>query len=289
MKPDRLTLIAFILVVIIGGGNAVAVRFSNAELPPFWGATLRFAAASLVFWSVVSVRRIPIPRGRALQGALLYGFLTIGIYYALLYWALVFIPASLTIVILSISPLLTFFFAWAHKQERFRWQGLLGALIALAGIVLAVGAEIGASLDLLPLLALVAGAAVIAEATVLYKKFPQSDLLMVNALALGMGTIVLAFISRIAGEAWSLPTEQSTWIAYSYLVLAGTVILFYLYLYVLERWTASATSYTFLLFPISTLLLAAWLTDEIISPRFLLGGAIVLLGVWLGAFRQPRK
>ena len=31
------TRIAFVAFVILGGGNAVAVRFSNLGLPPFWG------------------------------------------------------------------------------------------------------------------------------------------------------------------------------------------------------------------------------------------------------------
>jgi hypothetical protein len=44
-RVDRVTLVAFFAVVILGGSNAVAVRFSNFELPPFWGATLRFASA----------------------------------------------------------------------------------------------------------------------------------------------------------------------------------------------------------------------------------------------------
>ena len=32
---DALTLLAFLAVVILGGSNAVAVRFSNFELPPY--------------------------------------------------------------------------------------------------------------------------------------------------------------------------------------------------------------------------------------------------------------
>ena len=39
-RPDRLTLIAFALFVLIGGANGVAVCFSNFELPPFWGAAM---------------------------------------------------------------------------------------------------------------------------------------------------------------------------------------------------------------------------------------------------------
>ena len=35
------------------GGNAVAIRFSNAELPPFWGATIRLGLAAVVLWLIV--------------------------------------------------------------------------------------------------------------------------------------------------------------------------------------------------------------------------------------------
>ena len=60
----RLTYLAFFFVVLFGGSNAVAVRFSNLELPPFWGATLRFGAATLLFWAAVWLKRIPLPRGQ---------------------------------------------------------------------------------------------------------------------------------------------------------------------------------------------------------------------------------
>lgn len=52
------------------GTNFVAVRFSNQELPPFWGAGLRFAAAALVLSAAAALGRFPLPRGRALAGAL---------------------------------------------------------------------------------------------------------------------------------------------------------------------------------------------------------------------------
>ena len=106
---------------------------------------------------IVAIRRIEIPRGRALSGALVYGTLTIGISYAFLYWALVYVPASLAIIFLTLGPLLTFLFAWAHGQESFRWRGLIGALIAFTGILIGLGTEIGSTVPILPLLALVAG------------------------------------------------------------------------------------------------------------------------------------
>jgi hypothetical protein len=42
-----------------------------------------------------------------------------------------------------------------------------------------------------------------------------------------------------------------------------------------------------LLFPVVGVSLAAWLAHETITPLFLAGSAIALLGVWIGAIRQP--
>lgn len=288
-RPDSLVLLAFVFVVLFGGSNAVAVRFSNQDLPPFWGAALRFSAAALIFWAVVWWRRVPVPRGRALWGALLYGTLTIGVFYALLYWSLVSLPAGLSMVVLAISPLLTFFAAVLHRQEAFRWRGLLGALVALAGLLLAVGGQLGGgALPLLPLLALLGAAVSLSEGNVLFKTFPRSDPLVVNALALSAGVPMLLVISALAGEARTLPTTSSAWLANAYLVLFGSTVLFYLYLYVLQRWSASSTAYSFLLFPISATLLGAWLLAEPLTGRFALGGLIVMAGVYLGALRRDQ-
>ncbi len=288
-RTNGLTILAFAIMIVLGGSNAVAVRFSNQELPPFWGAAFRFSTAAVILWAVVLVRRKQIPRGRALLGMVIYGTLTVGVSYAFLYWALVYVTATVTMVVGTLVPLITFFLAWAHGQEKFRWRGLIGALISFGGILFSVGGEIGSSIPLLPLLALLAGGFALAEGSVLIKSYPKSDPVIVNAIALTTGAVILFLLSLIAGEVQSLPGSSTTWIAYTYLVVGGTVMLFYLYLYVLQRWTASATSYSFLLFPVWTILLASWLTDEVLSPRFLLGGVFLLFGVWLGAFSRPRK
>ena len=42
------TFMAFIVLVILGGSNVLAVRFSNLELPPFWGAALRILITGII-------------------------------------------------------------------------------------------------------------------------------------------------------------------------------------------------------------------------------------------------
>ena len=288
-RADNTTLMAFLVLVLVGGSNAVAVRLTISELPPFWGAASRSLGAAAIFGAIVLIRRIALPKGRALLGATLYGALGIGASYAFLYWSIRDIQAGLLMVVLSLGPLLTMFFAVAHRLERFRWRGLVGALIALAGIAVGVGAELGRSVPAPSLLAAVAGAACIAEGSVVYKLFPSEKPLPTNAVAFTAGAAVQLLVSLVAGESWFLPSARRTVAAFAYLVVVGSVLLFYIYLYLLSRWTASATSYAFLLFPVATVVIAALVLNERVSWRFLLGAAIALVGVWVGALRQPAK
>jgi drug/metabolite transporter (DMT)-like permease len=286
---NRSTLAAFVLMVVLAGGNAVAVRLSNSALPPFWGASLRFGAAAFVFWALVIARGLVVPRGRALQGAVLYGVFSVGLAYAFLYWGLLRSPASLAGAVLAFAPLFTLLFATVHGLEELRWQGVIGALVATGGVLLGALGASGGAVHVPSVLALVAGVACLAEATVLFKLFPRSDPLVTNAIALTTGTPLLAVLSRFAGEAWNLPTSPRGWAAVAYLALIGSVAVFYLYLHVLSRWTASATSYSFLLIPVATVVIAALVLGEAITASFLVGAALVLAGVWVGAIQSPPK
>jgi drug/metabolite transporter (DMT)-like permease len=287
--PDSLTLAAFVLMTVIAGANFVAVRFSNRELPPFWGAFMRFTAAAAIFWVILLVMRHKLPRGRALAGALIYGALSFGASYAFLYWGLVYVTAGAAAISLALVPLMTFFFALAHRLEHFQWRVLLGGAIALAGIALAFSDQLG-SVTILPLLALVAGSACIAESNVVIKLSPGSHPVVTNAIGMTLGAAILLVLSAIVGESWKLPEAAATWAAYIYLVAAGSVILFALAIFIIKRWTASATSYSLVLTPFVAVLLGALLANEGVSPLFVLGGALVLLGVWVGALaRVPKR
>jgi drug/metabolite transporter (DMT)-like permease len=165
---------------------------------------------------------------------------------------------------------------------------LVGALIAITGILIGIGGGIGSAPIHIPsILAVAASAACIAEGTVVLKIFPKSHPIVTNALALTVGALLLLGVSFATGEEWVLPAESDTWLAFIYLIFIGSVILFYLYLYVLARWSASATTYSFLLFPVATVLIAAWLAGEIVKMSFIAGGILVLIGVLLGAIKTP--
>ena len=282
-RPERLTIIAFIISTILGGNNAIAVRFSNVELPPFFGAGLRFAAASLILFLIVLVMQLPLPNGRSLIGALIFGALQFGFSYALIYWSLLDVPAGLFQVILALVPLLTFLLAIAHRQESFQWRVLAGGLLAIGGIAVIFSDSLIDNVPLISLLAAVLAAACIAESIVLFKTFPKTHPITTNAVAMGTGAAILFVTSGFARETPHLPNLLPTWTALLYLIFFGSVGTFVLALYVLTRWTASATSYSLVLMPVVTVVSASWIADEPITIALLLGGLFVLLGVYIGA------
>ena len=286
-RPERLTLIAFIISTILGGNNAIAVRFSNVELPPFFGAGIRFAAASQVLFLIVLLLRLPFPNGRSLVGALIFGALQFGVSYALIYWSLLQVPAGLFQVILALVPLLTFLLAIAHRQESFQWRVLIGGLLAVGGIAIIFSNSLIDNVPLLSLLAVVLAAACIAESIVLFKTFPKTHPITTNALAMGMGAAILFVISGLVRETLHFPSLLPTWTSLLYLIFFGSVGTFVLALYVLERWTASATAYSLVLMPIVTVLSASWIADEPITMALLVGGLLVLSGVYVGALAPP--
>ena len=108
-----------------------------------------------------------------------------------------------------------------------------------------------------------------------------------NAVGMATGAVALLAGSLIVGETWALPRHSATVLAFSYLVIAS-VALFVLVLVVVQRWTASASSYIFVLMPPVAVVLGAALGGEPITMATVLGGLAVLTGVNIGALhRRP--
>ncbi len=285
---ERGTVLAFLGVVLFAGVNAVAVRASNAELAPFWGAALRFLLAGAIFWLLVLARRPQLPRGRALRAPIVYGLLAFGLSYAFLYFGLKEAHAGPGQVTLALVPLLTLLLAVAQRQERFELRGLIGAIVSAAGIVVIFNDQLSGDVPLTSLLALLAGAVVVAESGIVARGARGTDPYAMNAVGMTVGVAFLLGLSIISGEPRTLPSQMTTWLAVAYLVTFGSVGVFALALRVLHEWPASKAAYQFLLMPLVTVAVAASLVGDIPSLGFLVGGAIVLVGVYIGAFaRRP--
>ena len=286
---NRLTVLAFVAMVLLAGGNAVGVHIAVQELDPFWAAALRFTAAAAVFWLLMAAFRVPVPTGKGLAGALLYGFVGVFLSFALAFWGLQETPPGAAGLVLALVPLLTMLLAYAHGLERLRLRPALGSLVALGGAGLVLADQLEANVPILSLLAVFGSALCLVETGVIVKLIPRSHPVATNAIALAAGGLLLGVLSLAAGEAWIWPAEQETVIAMAFLVVGGSVVVFGLYVFLLQRWKASTVAYEFLLIPLVNAIYAMVFADEVLSARAIVGGVVILAGVYFGISARDEK
>ena len=286
-RPDAWTLVAFGVLVVLIGANPLAVRFTDRVIPPLWGAGTRLALAAAVFFGYVLIRRIRLPRGRDLLGALLFGVVQFGLGFGLGYWALVRVPASVAGVMLAGVPLFTLAFAVVSRVEVGTLRGLVGALVSIGGIVVILGGGQATDVPWPYLAAMLGFVACLAGGLVIAKALPDVHPAAMNAIGTLVGAMLLLPVSMLLGERAAMPQANLTWAVQLYVALVGSVGVFGLILFVVRRWTATGASYQTVLSPHVTILLAAWLLGEPLSPRLALGTVIVVLGVYVGALSHP--
>ncbi len=280
-----MALLLFVAYSAAAGGNAVGVRFSNQELEPFWGATLRFTLAAALMISVMVAGRHAVPRGRALLGAVLYGLFAFGGAFAFAFYALVELEAGFGQIVLAIVPLVTLLLAAAQGQERITAPAVLGGVLALGGVAVMSGVSFSGELPVGSVLAAVGSAACFSQGALMVKRFPPVNPVSLNAVGMTAGALFLAAVTVVAGDEIALPRQADTWWAVAYMVVIGSGVVFTLYVMLLRHWDASRTNYGFVLIPIFTLLFANWLLDEPVTSGLIGGGLLVVAGVYLGALR----
>lgn len=287
-KAGRLILAAFLLEAVLAGGNGVAIGFSNLELPPLWGAGLRFAIAAMLILAITAVAKVPLPRGKSLLGAVLFGLLQFAGAFGLYYFALVEMLPGLGQTLLALVPLATLILAVAQGQERLRGAAVIGSLIGVVGVGVISRQALQGSVSLPSLLAVLGSVLCFAEALVLVRRLPPIHPLALNAVGMVAAAPVLIAASAIAGEQFALPERLETWIALGYVAVIGSVVVFLLHVWIVQRWGASRTAHVMLLVPFVTVAISAWLLQEPITTGLVIGGLLIIAGVYSGALRPGR-
>jgi drug/metabolite transporter (DMT)-like permease len=162
-------------------------------------------------------------------------------------------------------------------------------LLALAGVAVISEASFGNGMPTLALLAILGAVVCFAEAAVLIRRLPPVHPVTMNAVGMTTGAAFLLAASLVAGEAWQVPQRAATWLSLGYLVVFGSVAVFVLFLVVLKYWAASRAAYVFVISPIVAVVLSAWLDNEPIHAGLVLGGLLILAGVYVGALRPATR
>lgn len=248
---------------------------------PLLAATVRALSAGLIL-AAVAPRR---PQGRWWAKAAVLGALNIGAFFALLFVAAYRLPGGVAATLGSIQPLVAAGLAAKLLGERLRPVIVLSGLLGVAGVAMLV-LRAGAALDAVGVVAGLVGALSMATGTVLAKRWgqpvPVAAFTSWQLLAGGLG--LLAATVALEGAPHELTARNLAgfgWFATS------TALAYLVWFRGIARLPVARVSLLGLLSPVVATL-AGWavLGQRLTAPQ-LLGAALVLLAIHLGA-RLPR-
>lgn len=286
---------AFAMLCAIWGSTWLAIKIGLAGAPPFLAASLRFVVASLVLLALVALTRSAIPRTRVEWGlAAFVGLVLFTADYGLIYWGEANgVESGLSAILFATMPLQTAIAAHGIlRDERLTIQKLAGIALGFAGILVIFRGQLALAgpAKLFPMAAIILSSSCAAVSTVAVKRWGHdTNPISFNAFAMGVGAVALAGLSLFAGESWAVPAWPVGIGAILYLALAGSVVTFVTYLWLLKKVQATVMSYIALVTPVVAVFLGVSLGNEALDPLAILGAALTLGGIYLSTSRRATR
>ena len=279
--------------LIIWSASFVAVKIAYETYPPITLAVVRFIVATLILGALVLLLpkfRVRLEK-RDIRTVALAGLTGITLYAVLQNIAMQWMSASNATLIIASYPVITLLLESAIYKTKLNAMKILGILIAIFGVVVIsyVKADSRQQGELLGSVLLLAAGVAWAFYNFLTKKvierYPPVSLLFYQML---FGTIFIAPLALFERAQWQSPTA-TTFAMMLFLGVLCSVVAFLLYNFGLRAMQPSSVTSMLNLVPFFGVFFSWLLLGEAITPRKVIGGVIVILGVMLSVRRTKRE
>lgn len=250
---------------------------------PLLAGALRALPAGLALAAVT--RRRPV--GMWWLKASVLGILNIGAFFALLFAAAYRLPGGVAATLGAVQPLVAAALATTLLRERLRPSVAIAGLLGVAGVGLLV-LRANAGLDSVGVLAGLAGAASMATGVVLTKRWGRPvSLAAFTSWQLVAGGVVLAPIALVV-EGQPPDLTVGNLVGFGWLATGGTAVAYLLWFRGIARLPVAQVSLLGLMSPVVAAVSGWIVLDQTLATPQLLGGALVLLALWLGQRPEAR-
>jgi drug/metabolite transporter (DMT)-like permease len=275
--------------VLMWGASFVAIKIGLKYVPPVTLVWMRLALGVVILGMAVGFRReFLLPRPKDWLYFALLGFLGITFHQWLQSTGLVTTQATTTGWIVASMPIFIAILGWLILKEKLNWLQALGILLAAFGVLLVVthgnlnsliSGNFGTPGDILILISAPNWAIFTILSRRGLKTYP-SAVMMLYVMIFGW---FFSSVLLVAGQGW-VPTQNirpDGWLAIGFLGVFCSGLA-YIFWYDALKVLPVVRVGTFLYIePVVTLIASFFLLNEKITPAVLLGGAIIILGVWL--------
>ena len=296
-RPAWKTLLAFGIIYFVWGSTYYAIRVGVREVPPFLLAAMRFLIAGAALYGWTRARGERGPSGRQWASISLVAFLIFVMDYGLVFWAEQRVASGLAAVMLAtIPPFMALGEIFILRTQRLTARLVVALSIGLGGVGVLVSRSLnlgGAPIDRMGAVALIVAAMSWSIASALARMLPMPESKVVSSGAQMLaGGVFLALISCALGEYRNFHAanvSRGAWIALAYLIVAGSIIAFTAYVWLLHHESPTKVGTYAYVNPVVAVLLGYFLGGEELGLRTILGTAFVLISVVVITTTKTRK
>ena len=280
-------LLAFGVIYFVWGSTFLAIRVGVREVPPLLFAAMRFFAAGAMLYGWTRLRRERAPSVRQWISATVLGFFIFVVDYGCLFWAEQRVPSGLAAVILATIPV---FMSLSEilflRTRKLTFALSLGLLVGLAGVAELMSRALnlgGAPVDRAGATALILAAISWSISSVLTRKLPLPESKTVSSGAQMLaGGILLTLGAGALGEFRNFHASAislTVWLSLAYLIVAGSVIGYTAYLWLLHHESPTKVGTYAYVNPLVAVLVGYFFGGEGLGSRTILGTALILVSV----------
>jgi len=290
-QPGRVRVyLEALFAVIAWGGTFVATKIALHEISPATLVWLRFGIGVLVLGAAVALRRqFAVPSRGDLAYFTLLGFLGVTLHQWLQATGLLTARATTSAWIVSTIPIFTALLGWLILKEKLGWLRTAGILLAFFGVLLVVsGGKLRAlqtggtatAGDFLILLSAVNWAVFSVLSRRGLKHYPAAAM-MLYVMLMGWLLTNVWLLGRGRGLSEIASLTTSGWTSVLLLGIFGSGLAYIAWYDALRELPATQLSVFIYFEPLVTLVLAALILDEPITAASILGGGMIIGGVYV--------
>jgi drug/metabolite transporter (DMT)-like permease len=288
---------ALLIVYLVWGSTYLAIRVVvQGGLPPLLGMGARFLLAAPLLAAFVALRsglgRLRIDRRELLASAAV-GTLLVAMGNGMVAVAEQTVPSGLAALLIASVPLLMVLLRLTRRDmpRPLVWLGVIIGFIGVASLSLQGGGM--ADVERWGVLLTLFAATCWGIGSFYSRSWGvPTDSLVATVYQMGLGGIIAVAMGLARGEGVPLRVgllPASTWVAFGYLVVVGSMVAYTAYAWLLQNAPISLTSTYAYVNPAVAVLLGAVILSEPVTGVVLIGGGLAILGVALVVTTEPPR
>lgn len=276
-----------LLLLLAGmwGLSFLFIEVALRGLGPMWIVVGRTGVGALVLLAVSRVRGHRLPGSAQMwRRLLLLGIVTNAVPWSAVAWSQQRLPSGLVALLMAAVPSSTLVVSVLAGLERFTLVRVLGLTLALSGVGLTVAADLGDPGRLLAIGVVVVATMMYASGAVYAGRRVSGT---TSPLTIATGQVISAFAVTVPVALLVDPLPGAEALTPSVLGAVGglgglgTGIAFLVFYTLIERVGATNTTLVTYLVPLVAVLAGALVLGERLALPAMLGGGLIVVGVWL--------